>query len=108
MELMGINFVLNHLTCLSYHIFPKYLDWQAWANSVDWSDAAQCGLHCHSAKWYIYQQVAWEARSDVHQTGDQSDLEIFSTVISTVILSLSLIQEGQLSGSGKRMYWLTT
>ena len=36
-----------------------------------------------------------------------SFVEIDHEIFSTVILSLPLIQEGQLSVSGERMYWLT-
>ena len=49
------------------------------------------------------------AQLDAHPTEDQpgrqhSFVEIDHEILSTVILSLSLIQEGQLSVSGKRMY----
>ena len=36
-----------------------------------------------------------------------SFMEIDREIFSKVILSLQLIQEGQLSVSGERMYWLT-
>ena len=42
-------------------------------------------------------------RRDRQHSFDEIDQEIFSTVI----LSLPLIEEGQLSVSGERMYWLT-
>ena len=60
--------------------------------------------------------MASVAQLDVRPTGDQevagstprrgrqhSFAEIDHEIISTVILSLPLIQEGQLSGSGERM-----
>ena len=59
--------------------------------------------------------LALVARSDVHPTGDQevvgsipawtgNILSVDHEIFSTVILSLLLIQEGQLSVSGKRMF----
>ena len=70
-----------------------------------------------------YKMLALVAQLDVRPTGNyevagstptgsatQSFMEIDHEIFSTVILSLPLIHEGQLSVSGKRMYtiyWLT-
>ena len=62
--------------------------------------------------------LASVTRSDAHPTGDQevagsipmwtgNILSIVHEIFSTVILSLLLIQEGQLSVSGKRMFAVT-
>ena len=45
-------------------------------------------------------------RFDPHQGRQHSFIEIDHEMFSVVILSLLLIQEGQLSVSGKRMCWL--
>ena len=66
---------------------------------------------------YPIRRPALVAQLDTHSTGDQevasstpclgwqhSFVEIDDEIFSTVILSLPLIQEGQMSVSGKRMF----
>ena len=69
-------------------------------------------LHCG----YSLEELASVAQLDARPTGDQevagltpcrsrqhSSVEVDNEIFSTVILSLRLIQEGQLSASGERM-----
>ena len=58
---------------------------------------------------YPIRRPALVAQLDRHSTGDQevvssTPAEIDDEIFSTVILSLPLIQEGQMSVSGERMF----
>ena len=58
---------------------------------------------------YPIRRPALVAQLDTHSTGDQevvssTPTEIDDEIFSTVILSLPLIQEGQMSVSGERMF----
>ena len=78
-------------------------------------DIVTCEGHSKSIYTMMSVWPASEAQSDAHLTGDQevagltltgwqhSFVEIDHEMFSMVILSLPLIQEGQLSVSGKRM-----
>ena len=109
----------------TYHNYPKYLDRQAWTNSVDagpiWlrpQPLIRVCTVCHSFSIFkTHQQVpASVAQLDVppdwrpgghgfkpRRGRQHSFVEIDHEIFSMVILSLLLIQEGQLSVSGERM-----
>ena len=69
-----------------YRIYHIYSNRQAWTNSVDPDEPVSV--------------AQLDAPSDWRQ---HSFMEIDHEIFSTVILSLPLIQEGQLSVSGERM-----
>ena len=92
--------MLRHQTIIiiTYQIYHTYSDRWAWTNSVGPDEPASVAQLDAASDWRP------EGRGFNPCLGRQrSFVEIDHEIFSTVILSLPLIQEGQLSVSGERM-----
>ena len=81
-----------------YRIYHMYSNRQAWTNSVDPDEPVSVAQLDAPSDWRPGDRGFNPRRGRQH-----SFMEIDHEIFSTVILSLPLIQEGQLSVSGERM-----